>query len=146
MECRMFQQKRFRWRKKQNPQQDTNSNNSESRKAPVSQFDCRDCFVMIRPIDRDAFSLVTSILEHRYETVQAERITSISERFAALEKVAKEHALLHEMFANVRRHWGAWTYPAISGRQPIDDDTAVPPVDAEYALSTSTTTVLTYAI
>lgn len=93
---------------------------------------------MIRPIDCDTFSLVRNILEHRFATARAERITSIRERFAALENVAKDHVLPHEQFSNLKRHWGAWTYPIASGRLPIDEHTPVPPADAEYTPTSST--------
>eukprot|EP00536_Pseudo-nitzschia_multiseries_P000499 jgi/Psemu1/178882/e_gw1.6.24.1 len=141
-ECTINQQKRFRWRKKQKqpppnqpPPGSRRGGNRIYRQArpPLSPFEHRDSFAIVRPGDPDAFALVTSILEHRFETIRAEKITSISERSAALEEVARQHAELEERFHNLRRHWSAWNYPGIAGRPSIGPSTPVPPVDEEYA-------------
>jgi hypothetical protein len=130
-ECTIHKQKLFRWHKNKKSKQ--TADRPEGRNAfSSSPFDCRDSFVMIRPIDRDAFSLVGSILEHRYATVQAERITSIRERASALEKTQVEQDALRVQFFNLKNHWNAWAYPRTSGRPPIDEHTPVPPADAEY--------------
>ena len=119
----------FRWHKRQKSK---TKDKPRSRNTSSPSFDCLDSFAMIRPIDQDAFSLVRSILEHRYATIRAERITSIRERFAALEEMSKEYALLCDKFSNLKRHWTTWSYPRVSGWTKIDEHTPVPPVDVEY--------------
>jgi hypothetical protein len=125
IECTAQQAKRFRWRK-------TSKSEDDKIDQKTSVFDSRECFTMIRPHDSDAFNLATGILKHRYEMLKAERLSSLRARSAALTKLNQEHDALHEMFSNCRRHWVAWTYPINEGRLPFDDDTPVPPVDAEY--------------
>jgi len=134
-ECTIHRQKLFRWRKQKLQRNIDKEGHNVGFSSP---FDSHDSFVMIRPIDCDAFSLVRNILGHRYATVRSERITSIRERSVALEKVAEEFALLHDRFSNLKRHWGAWTYPLASRRRPIDEHTPVPPADAKYAPTSST--------
>lgn len=125
VECTAQQAKRFRWRKASKSE----DNNMEQK---TSVFDSRECFTMIRPHDSDAFNLASRILIHRYETLKAERLSSLNARHAALKKLSQEHDALQEMFSNYRRHWVSWTYPINEGRQLFDDDTPVPHVDAEY--------------
>ena len=80
---------------------------------------------MFRPIDRDAYALVTQILEHRYETLKAEHLTSTSER------LEKGQRILYDKFCCLKRHWIAWNYPIKSGPR-LDDSTPVPIVSTEY--------------
>ena len=86
--------------------------------------------VQIRPNDSDAFDFCTSILNHRLDTVKAGQLSSINERFAAMEKVSKDSHLLRERFSSLMRHWIAFTYPG--QRRPLNDESPVPPVDTEY--------------
>ncbi len=125
IECTAQQAKRFRWRKTSKPE----LSNTEPK---TSVFDSRECFTMIRPNDSDAFDLASRILNHRYKSVKAERLSSLSDRSGALNGLNKEHDALKEMFHNYRRHWVAWSYPIHKGRTRFDDNTPVPPVDAEY--------------
>jgi hypothetical protein len=126
-QCTPQQAKRYRWKKATRHDDRPRANNDRS-----SIFDSRECFAMIRPHDRDAFELATDILEHRYETVKAERISTLSERSEALKVLQKEKELLRETFGHHKRHWTAWAWPINTGRQTIDDDTPVPPIDGEY--------------
>ena len=133
-ESTLHYQTTYRWRKE--PKALKEADPKEGRGiVSSSHFDRRDSFVMIRPIDNEAFSLVAGILKHRYETARAERIASIHQRSVGLKKVASEESLLRERFANLKRHWDTWTYPSISGRPPIDENTPVPPVVVEYVPS-----------
>lgn len=126
LECTPQAAKRFRW-KKLNKFDDQRAGNK------ASPFDTRECFVMIRPHDRDAFQLATDILNHRFQTVKAERLPAIRERFDALKTLKKEKGLLKETFQYQRRSWVEWAWPITKGRQSVDDKTPVPPVDVEYA-------------
>jgi hypothetical protein len=124
IECTPQQAKRFRWKR--------NSGAPEAN-TKISVFDTRECFAMIRPYDRDAFELATDILKHRLETVKAERLTVLNERFEVIKILQKEKDVLRESFLAHKRSWINWCWPISAGRQTIDDDTRVPPVDAEYA-------------
>jgi hypothetical protein len=124
-ECTPQQAKRFRWKK--NPKNDEQRTGSKA-----SVFDARECFIMIRPHDRDAFEFATDILDHRYKTVKAEGLSTLRERFETLKDLRKEKDQLQETFCHSRRHWITWEWPINNGRQKIDDDTPVPPVEAEY--------------
>lgn len=121
-ECTPQQAKRFRFKK--NPSQES--------KPKTSEFDGRECFTMIRPHDKDAFEFATDILTHRLETVQAERLSVLHERFEVIKTLQKQKEELRETFLAHKRSWINWCWPISAGRQTIDDDTRVPPVDAEY--------------
>ena len=133
-QCTLHKQKLFRWHKHNKSLQPKHtSNNSDGFKiVATSPFESYDSFVMIRPIDREAFFLVKDILEHRYANLKAEIIPSIHERSRALQEVEKEKILLEERFSNLKHHWATWTYPSAAGRPKIDDETPVPPADATY--------------
>lgn len=118
------QAKRFRWRK--------TSKYDDSKLDKVSVFDTRECFTMTRPSDRDAFDLATKILEHRFATVKAERLTSMEERFEALQRLKHEKQIMEDIFMRLKRNWISWAYPINNGRQLNDANTPIPPVDAEY--------------
>jgi hypothetical protein len=123
-ECTPQQAKRFRWKK---------NSGAQEANTKISVFDTRECFTMIRPYDRDAFQFATDILKHRLETVKAERLTVLNERFEVIKILQKEKDVLRESFLAHKRSWINWCWPISAGRQTIDDDTRVPPVDAEYA-------------
>ena len=133
-ECTPHKQKLFRWHKNKQlqPKHTSNNNMDGFQVVSSSPFDSHVSFKMIRPIEREAFSLVKSTLEHRYASLRAENITSIRERSSTLETLAREHSILGERFSNLRRHWTSWAYPSASGRPPIDERTPVPPSDAKY--------------
>jgi hypothetical protein len=124
IECTPQQAKRFRWKR---------NSGAPVANTKISVFDTRECFAMIRPYDRDAFELATDILKHRLETVKAERLTVLNERFEVIKILQKEKDVLRESFLAHKRSWINWCWPISAGRQTIDDDTRVPPVDAEYA-------------
>ena len=125
-ECTPQQAKRFRWRRK------PNFDDQRALDKLPSVFDSRECFAMIRPIDRDAFDLTSKILNHRHETVKAERLSTLSERFDALNELQRQKEDLQEIFQNHKRSWINWAWPINIGRQCIDHDTSVPPVDGQY--------------
>lgn len=135
-DCNPEVAKRFRW-KKQSKGDD--SSNRSSKKSSV--FDSRECFFMIRPTEKCAFDLATAILQHRYDTLKAERLASVKERFLMLDHLKKEEAAMQKTFTNHKRHWIAWTYPVHSGRQHLDEDAPVPPVDPLYDPITDTEAV-----
>lgn len=122
-QCTPQQAKRFRWKK---------GLSREPANTTTSVFDTRECFTMIRPYDREAFDLATCILRHRWETAHAERLTALNERFEAINKLEEEKELLKNTFLAHKRNWINWYWPISNGRQIIDDDTPVPPVDTEY--------------
>lgn len=117
--------KRFRWKKK-------SKFDDSCKKGTSSVFDVRECFFMVRPNDESAFDLATNMLKHRYQTVKAERLNPISDRFAVLELLQKDRAALQKTFEDHKRHWFTWTFPIHNGRHAADDETPVPPVDALY--------------
>lgn len=126
-ECTPQQAKRFRWRKKP-----TLDEQQMMAKRP-SIFDSRECFTMVRPCDRDAFAFAHEILQHRHDTIRAERLSTLmSERFEALKELRKQKEVLQKTFQNHKRHWMHWAWPISIGRQCIDNDTPVPPVDGHY--------------
>lgn len=125
-ECTPQQAKRFRWRKK------PNFDDQRALEKRPSVFDSRECFAMVRPLDRDAFDFARQILNHRHETLKAERLSTLSERFEALKELAKKKDTLEELFENHKRNWINWAWPISIGRQCIDHDTPVPPVDGHY--------------
>jgi hypothetical protein len=122
--CTPQQAKRYRW-KKGLSNQDTVPERSVI-------FDTRECFIMIRPHDPDAYELATIILQHRLDTVQAESFSSLSKRFDSLKGLTKEKEQLCQDFQNQRRHWISWAWPMNTGRQTVDDDTPVPSIDGNY--------------
>lgn len=123
-EVALQQAKRFRWKK--------TSKFDDSKTKKTSVFDTRECFTMIRPTDQDAFELASSILEHRYETVKAERLSLMEQRFESLKQLKSQKEVLEEMFRRQKNSWITWAYPINNGRQRNDADTPIPPVDDEY--------------
>jgi hypothetical protein len=124
--CTPQQAKRFRWKKGPKQEERIVENNHSK------IFDSRECFVMIRPHDHDAFDLTGKILKHRLETAKTERLTSLSGRFEAMKTLQREKDDLAQVFRNQRRHWISWAWPINTGRQTVDDDTPVPSIDGPY--------------
>jgi hypothetical protein len=124
--CTPQQAKRYRWKK--GPKNEDNNLRPER----SALFDTRECFMMIRPHDPDAYELTTSIIGHRFDTVQAESFSSLSKRFDSLKELTKEKEQLCQDFQNQRRHWISWAWPMNTGRQTVDDDTPVPSIDGNY--------------
>lgn len=125
-ECHPQLSKRYRWKKA--PKFD----DQRALEKKPSVFDSRECFVMVRPSDHDAFDLATDILRHRHKTVTAERLSNLRERFEALNDLQKEKDALQDTFLNHKRSWTSWAWPINTGRQSVDHDTPVPPVDGRY--------------
>jgi hypothetical protein len=142
--CTPQQAKRFRWKKNGvNPVTQVGGNNSTS-EAPVkpSIFDTGtiDSFQMIRPHDDSAFRLVTDMMKHRLAVLKRERLSNMKERFDALQKLQRQEDWLKERFANHRRSWLHWAWPVNRGREHVDENTPVPPVEGPYIISASSGT------
>ncbi len=125
-ECTPQQAKRFRWKKP------SKYDDKRALEKTPSVFDSRECFVMIRPLDHDAFDLATEMLRHRHAAVDAERLSTLSERFEALKELKKKKDALQKTFQNHKRSWINWAWPINVGRQSVDHETPVPPVDGPY--------------
>ncbi|KAL3942083.1 MAG: hypothetical protein SGARI_000386, partial [Bacillariaceae sp.] len=134
------QAKRFRWKRTSKYNSSCNDNVYDKKKK-VSAFDLRECFPMIRSQDKKAFDLATAILEHRFATVKAERLTVMGDRFESLKQLKRDRDALQEDFDCLKRDWIAWAYPINEGRQRFDMDAPVPPVDAKYNPVVDGTTV-----
>lgn len=124
--CTPQQAKRFRWKRGIKKEGD--------KKISASVFDVLDNFVMIRPHDSDAFDLSTDMMKHRLEVLKAERISNMKQRYEALRKLASKKKILQERFVNHKRDWIAWAWPINVGREKVDKNTPVPPVDGKYEL------------
>ncbi|CAJ1942642.1 unnamed protein product [Cylindrotheca closterium] len=123
-ECTPQQAKRYRWKK--------SSGARENNRDKLSIFDKQECFVMIRPFEKDPFDLATRILQHRFDTVKAERLSALKQRFAVMKKLTKEKEDLRDTFHIHKKDWIKWSWPVCFGRQNVDEDTCVPSVEAEY--------------
>ena len=126
--CTPQQAKRFRWKRGLNT-----SSSKISERASSSVFDHLECFFMVRPDDREAYGLTTRILKHRLGVLRMERSSaSLRERSEASKTLAREKLLLKERIECQLRYWKLWAWPINDGRQNVDDETAVPPVDGYY--------------
>jgi hypothetical protein len=125
--CTPQQAKRYRWKKAPTP---NTKKNDEVKKCSV--FESRECIVMIRPLDNDAFQLTTDILRHRMEVLKTERLASLRDRFDSLKALELEKVRLEEVFRNQRLHWVTWMWPVSLGRDEVDETTPVPPVESHY--------------
>jgi hypothetical protein len=125
--CTPQQAKRFRWKRglkiKDQEQKDSSS-----------IFETLDSFPMIRPDDKDAFDLAKNIMEHRCAVLQTERLSSMRDRFQALKKLETQKKALQERFENQKKSWAAWAWPINVGRENVNKNTPVPPVDSKYSL------------
>lgn len=128
--CTPQQAKRYRWKK------GFKNNNSSPRSSPFkpksSAFDSRDCFVMVRAMDKDAYDLSTKILSHHLGVLRSERIANLSDRWEARSALQSEGGNLKETFDHLKAHWEAWTWPINEGRAKVDEQTPVPPIDGKY--------------
>lgn len=120
-----LQAKKYRWKKKPKSSPD-----HPHRK--TSPFDGRESFKMVRPTDPVAFDFVTKVLMHRFDTLQAKRLPSLSERSKALTSLGLKEAELIQLYYNLKHSWIQWAWPNNEGRGEIDRDTLIPPVDGTY--------------
>jgi hypothetical protein len=127
--CTPQQAKRYRWKK------GIKNHDSPSpllSKPKSSAFESRDCFVMVRPLVKDAYDLSTEILAHYLGMLRSERIANLRDRSAALSALQATNELLKARFENMKRHWQTWAWPINDGRSKVDEKTPVPPVDGMY--------------
>jgi hypothetical protein len=124
--CTPQQAKRFRWKR--------GLKNNKDEKKDSSIFETLDSFPMIRPDDKDAFDLAKDILEHRCAVLQTERLSSMRDRFEALKKLEMQKIALQKRFENQKKSWAAWAWPINVGREKVNKNTPVPPVDSHYSL------------
>jgi hypothetical protein len=135
VECTSAQAKRFRWKrgiKKENTNETGKGNKTKPSNAKSSTFDHLDNFLMVRPHDEDAFNLATDIMKHRLAFLTKERMSSMKDRFEALNALEIEKKALQQRFENIRRHWKSWAWPVNSGREIVDKRTPVPSIDGKY--------------
>ena len=129
--CTPQQAKRYRWKKGVKSNRENASSPSPS-KPKTSAFDSKDCFVMIRASEKEAYDLSTEILAHHLGMLRAERIANLRSRSAALGALQIESESLKTTFDNLKHHWQMWAWPINQGRSQVDEQTPVPPVDGEY--------------
>jgi hypothetical protein len=142
--CTPQQAKRFRWKKNGvNPVTPLGAGYNSTSTGPVkpSIFDSGtiDSFQMIRPHDDSAFRLVTDMMKHRLAVLKRERLSNMKERFDALQKLQRQENWLKERFANHRRSWLHWAWPVNRGRENVDENTPVPPVEGPYIIGAPNT-------
>mmetsp|Transcript_2438 Transcript_2438/g.4546 ORF Transcript_2438/g.4546 Transcript_2438/m.4546 type:complete len:528 (-) Transcript_2438:331-1914(-) len=103
-------------------------------------------FEHYQPRDKSAFDLITSILKLRLRTIQilrdisendvhgsAFRNKQYNDHFRnSVQELEKEIKDLNSSFSSQFKHWVTWSWPEQVLRNPIDDETDVPPVDSEY--------------
>ena len=127
--CTPQQAKRYRWKSRGSLKQKDQAHKTTL----LSMFDTRDSFVMIRPMDNDAYQLTTAMLAHRLKVVLAGRTAMISERSTALSELADKENCLKARFDKYRLHWKSWKWSVAEGRETaVDEHTPVPKVDDEY--------------
>lgn len=147
--CTHQQAKRFRWKKSGNasatkrsfsPSSSTSYStlfeidSSSTVKPSVFDLGSIDSFPMIRPHDDAAFRLATDMMKHRLAFLKRERMSSMKDRFEALQKFQRQEVWLKERFENQRRMWFQWAWPVNAGRGVVDFNTPVPPVEGPYLL------------
>ena len=149
-QCTPQQAKRYRWRKRPRTKTDSaQSNHHESSPAGTQRssrfsstgnakqaargFEGRASFVMVRPIDPDAYELATGILRHRLAFLQARRNRNTKDRTIRLEAVLGEkYTILAAHYDALTMHWKKWAWPVTASRGVVTDDTPVPKVDGLY--------------
>jgi hypothetical protein len=126
--CTPQQAKRYRWKRGS-----LNKTNTADHDRSNSVFDHQECFFMIRPHDRAAFELTTRILQHRLGVLKAEQLSgSLRERHESLQILDREKLnLKHDIECQIMS-WKKWAWPINEGRDNVDDETPVPPVDGHY--------------
>lgn len=136
--CTPQQAKRFRWKKgmKHNKSESVNDNDEKGEKSAFDLTSGPESFPMIRPQDPDAYNLVTEILKHRLSVLRAERLSNMKDRFESLKSLEVSKKFLEERFISLHRSWGEWSWPTNVGRNSVNRNTPVPPVDAMYQIDT----------
>ena len=129
--CTPQQAKRFRWKRGVNSKKQGRDDTSGLCSLP-SKFDSRESFSMIRPSERDAYMMSTSMLVHRLAVLRANDIPNICERAIAFEGLATKRHSVEKRFDGLVRAWKNWTWPVNEGRDKVDDTSTVPSVDASY--------------
>lgn len=141
--CTPQQAKRYRWKKGFKPTILSSNGTAIAPRAlsptmpfvkrKSTAFDSKDCFIMVRPLDKDAYDLGTKILAHHLGVLRSERIANLSDRWEARSALQAESAALKESFDNLKQYWQSWTWPINQGRaKKITEHTPVPPIDGEY--------------
>ncbi len=128
--CTPQQAKRYRWKK--GATTSPRSSPFAPYKLKPSKFDSKDCFVMVRPTDKDAYDLSTNILAHHLGVLRAKHLSNLKDRFEALKKKEEEVVNLKHVFENLQSCWKKWAWPITNGRATVDETTPVPPVDGLY--------------
>ena len=105
----------------------------KSEEGTGSHFDILECFFMVRPHDVDAYHLTTRILKHRLGVLRAEHVsTSMRGRHEKLKCLEIEKLELKKLIEFQINHWKRWAWPIKGGRDLVDDNTPIPPVDGYY--------------
>jgi hypothetical protein len=135
--CTPQQAKRYRWKSRGSLKQKDQEPNKIS-KCILSSFDTGDSFIMIRPLDNDAYDLASAMLTHRLEVVLAEHTAVLSVRSKNLNELSNKRADLKTSFDNCMQYWKWWGWAVNVGRDgAAKEDTPVPKVDDEYVTSTA---------
>jgi hypothetical protein len=133
--CTPQQAKRFRWKRggmAKNKGKNDSSTSSFRSTTSFSKFESRESFAMIRPAERDAYGLTTTILNHRLAVLKADRINDMCERAISLDRLEIKRGALEEYFKGLDGSWTNWSWPVNEGRAHVDATTAVPSVDGAY--------------
>jgi hypothetical protein len=122
--CTSQQSKRFRYKR-------SVKKPAETKQGP-SVFDTLDSFEMVRPRDESAFQLATNIMEHRLDVLKTELIGNMRLRSEEMKDTEQKKKVLQQRFEELKTSWQAWAWPINKGRQEVDKNTPVPPVDGSY--------------
>lgn len=129
--CTPQQAKRYRWRRSPNK----HDSGIKTKSTTTTAFNKKECFMMLRPLDQDAYHLTTEILAHRLEVLRAGCISNMSDRFGALKALDEENRRLQAVFENLRRHWLTWAWPANRSLDEVFEETPAPTVNSFYNVS-----------
>lgn len=135
--CTPQQAKRYRWKKgvkntAVSPRSSPSPRSPSPFKPKTSTFDGKECFVMIRPIEKEAFDLSTKILQHHLGVLKSDKIVNLCDRYEARTALSLQCAALKETFDGLKASWKTWAWPTSEGRGKVDESTPVPPVDGLY--------------